>query len=244
MNNYYISAIGCYDYSDSEPMSLRKAKAKMKKRYKACIADENIADTDGIEITDTSIEIGMDEFYQSWIIRKAIEGNSIVDKLRGIVYMTEDCGREETKYQWTLEDATAGSIAAEIGSIVKDVIENMEKDAVEVKSQTSDETFLMTPDQIYAAYRHQEHEFLVNDARNHLNGFIYGDYYESPDDIDADEKAEIEADFLDKYHMTVEDAFDIIDDFVAEFHEIFDANIGENTLWETAIENVLRSLMR
>ena len=36
------------------------------------------------------------------------------------------------------------------------------------------------------------------------------------------------------------DAFDIIDDFVAEFHEIFDANIDENTLWETAIENVLR----
>lgn len=87
---------------------------------------------------------------------------------------------------------------------------------MKVKSTTADITYEMTEDQIEAAYRYQEHQYLIEDAKNQL---------------------ELNADWIeDRYGYSYDEIIGIAEELAKRFEESFDCSIPENETWNAVIE--------
>lgn len=87
---------------------------------------------------------------------------------------------------------------------------------MKVKSTTADITYEMTEDQIEAAYRYQEHQYLIEDAKNQL---------------------ELNVDWIeDRYGYSYDEIIGIAEELAKRFEESFDCSIPENETWNAVIE--------
>lgn len=87
---------------------------------------------------------------------------------------------------------------------------------MKVKSTTADITYEMTEDQIEAAYRYQEHQYLIEDAKNQL---------------------ELNADWIeDRYGYSYDEIIGVAEKLARRFEESFDCSISENETWNAVIE--------
>lgn len=87
---------------------------------------------------------------------------------------------------------------------------------MKVKSTMADITYEMTEDQIEAAYRYQEHQYLIEDAKNQL---------------------ELNADWIeDRYGYSYDEIIGIAEELAKRFEESFDCSIPENETWNAVIE--------
>lgn len=87
---------------------------------------------------------------------------------------------------------------------------------MKVKSTTADITYEMTEDQIEAAYRYQEHQYLIEDAKNQL---------------------ELNADWIeDRYGYSYDEIIGVAEELGKRFEESCDCNIPENETWNAVIE--------
>ena len=96
----------------------------------------------------------------------------------------------------------------------------------------------LTAEEIETIYRYQERQYRLQDAKNHLLEYLYGDMNYEPDDNEKQE-------FLMNYHVSFDDAIslesekEILTSFADKFEEVFDCNSDENALWSYAIVSVL-----
>ena len=91
----------------------------------------------------------------------------------------------------------------------------MDKDILVVSSATG-ASYVMTEDQIEAAYRYQEHQYLIEDAKNQL---------------------ELNADWIeDRYGYSYDEISGVAEELGKRFEESCDCNIPENETWNAVIE--------
>lgn len=87
---------------------------------------------------------------------------------------------------------------------------------MKVKSTTADIAYEMTEDQIEAAYRYQEHQYLIEDAKNQL---------------------ELNADWIeDRYGYSYDEIIGVAEKLGKRFEESCDCSIPENETWNAVIE--------
>lgn len=90
------------------------------------------------------------------------------------------------------------------------------KSKIVVKSPSTGATYIMTEDQIEAAYRYQEHQYLIEDAKNQL---------------------ELNADWIkDRYGYSYDEIIGVAEKLARRFEESFDCSISENETWNAVIE--------
>lgn len=91
----------------------------------------------------------------------------------------------------------------------------MDKDILVVSNATG-ASYVMTEDQIEAAYRYQEHQYLIEDAKNQL---------------------ELNADWIeDRYGYSYDKIIGVAEELGKRFEESCDCNIPENETWNAVIE--------
>lgn len=84
--------------------------------------------------------------------------------------------------------------------------------------------WLMTPEQIEAAYRYKEHQYRIEDAENQL---------------------ELNADWIhDKYGYSDDEIMDFADELAERFEDKFDCNVSENDAWVARITEMFNSVGR
>lgn len=98
--------------------------------------------------------------------------------------------------------------------------------------------YCMSEDQLEAAYRFRQMQYLQQDAKNHLDLFIFGDDPEQMTNFDLEYQANA---FMEKYHMETIEAYALVDKIVAQFEHDSDCNLDENSQWENAIRTVLNT---
>lgn len=82
----------------------------------------------------------------------------------------------------------------------------------------------MTPEQIIAAYRYQEHKFRIADAKNQLDA---------------------NADWIeDEYGYSYDEIMDFADELVERFEDEFDCNVSENGAWADRITEMFNAVGR
>lgn len=94
----------------------------------------------------------------------------------------------------------------------------------------------MTDDQLEAAYRFRQRQYLYMDAKVHLGQFIYG---VDPEALAEEEAERLEMEFMGKYRMMPSDAYSKIGKIVSRFEKDADCNVDENSRWENAITAIL-----
>lgn len=91
----------------------------------------------------------------------------------------------------------------------------MDKDILVVSNVTG-ASYVMNEDQIEAAYRYQEHQYLIEDAKNQL---------------------ELNADWIeDRYGYSYDEIIGVAEELGKRFEESCDCNIPENETWNAVIE--------
>lgn len=84
--------------------------------------------------------------------------------------------------------------------------------------------WLMTPEQIEAAYRYKEHQYRIEDAENQL---------------------ELNADWIhDKYGYSDDEIMDFADELTERFEDRFDCNVSENDAWVARITEMFNAAGR
>lgn len=85
-----------------------------------------------------------------------------------------------------------------------------------VVSNVTGASYVMNEDQIEAAYRYQEHQYLIEDAKNQL---------------------ELNADWIeDRYGYSYDEIIGVAEELGKRFEESCDCNIPENETWNAVIE--------
>lgn len=85
-----------------------------------------------------------------------------------------------------------------------------------VVSAATGASYVMNEDQIEAAYRYQEHQYLIEDAKNQL---------------------ELNADWIeDRYGYSYDEIIGVAEELGKRFEESCDCNISENETWNAVIE--------
>lgn len=100
-------------------------------------------------------------------------------------------------------------------------------------------TYALTEAEVEAAYRYKEKQYRLQDAKNHIDGFIFG---ADPESLDESEAAEAEAQFEKQYGIScsqLRESFDLVYEY---FVDLFDCNEAENGTWETAVQQVVKQL--
>lgn len=76
----------------------------------------------------------------------------------------------------------------------------------------------MTPEQIEAAYRYQENQFRIADAKNQL---------------------ELNADWIEEqYGYTYDEILEFAEELAERYHDNEDCNVSENDMWVSQIERM------
>lgn len=85
-----------------------------------------------------------------------------------------------------------------------------------VVSAATGTSYVMNEDQIEAAYRYQEHQYLIEDAKNQL---------------------EFNADWIeDRYGYSYDEIIGVAEELGKRFEESCDCSIPENETWNAVIE--------
>lgn len=113
----------------------------------------------------------------------------------------------------------------------------MEGKNTAVEFEYNGKQYAMTAEEIEAAYRYREHQYLLEDAKRHLKFMIC---FDSEADLDDPELADDILEFEKHYETTVEEAMEMLEDFVDAFKDDFTCDIGENMQWYMAICNTLK----
>lgn len=88
----------------------------------------------------------------------------------------------------------------------------------------------MTEEQIEAAYRFREHQHRIEDAKRQIEYCGFG----------TDEPSEEHREYFEsRWGFDMEHALTLAEDVIDEFDRIFDCNVAENDLWDTAVMKVL-----
>lgn len=100
--------------------------------------------------------------------------------------------------------------------------------------------YSMTEQEIEAAYRYQEHQYRLEDAKRQLNTLAFG--CDDGSDFDDPEDEEAKRYFAEDYGISYEEAGseDMLEEYLRRFENRFDCDIDENSQWEAAIRAVLR----
>lgn len=100
--------------------------------------------------------------------------------------------------------------------------------------------YSMTEQEIEAAYRYQEHQYRLEDAKRQLNTLIFG--CDDGSDFDDPEDEEAKRYFAEDYGISYEEAGseDMLEEYLRRFENRFDCDYDENSQWEAAIRAVLR----
>ena len=84
--------------------------------------------------------------------------------------------------------------------------------------------WLMTPEQIEAAYRYKEHQYRIEDAENQL---------------------ELNADWIeDKYGYSYDEIIEFSEELAERFQDNFDCNESENDAWVASITEMFDAVGR
>ena len=97
----------------------------------------------------------------------------------------------------------------------------MDKDILVVSSATG-ASYMMTEDQIEAAYRYQEEHYREMDARHFID--------ERLEWVDGDKDV-----FEKEYGVSYNDAIEDIDYLASRFMDEFDCNVPENEIWNEVL---------
>lgn len=99
--------------------------------------------------------------------------------------------------------------------------------------------YAMTEQEIEAAYRYRLHQYRLEDARRHLNIFVFG--VDDGSAFDDPEYEEDRANFAVEYGITYSFAMsdEMLEEYVRRFEDSFDCNCDENRQWEAAILGAL-----
>ena len=111
-----------------------------------------------------------------------------------------------------------------------------------VTFQHNGRTYVMSVDEIEAAYEYRKHQNLLSDAQNHLKELCVGwnlDGYDpgcEPEDEDTRNALD---DFKMIYGMTFDEALQHLEAYVIRFQCGFNQELTEDEQWEYAIRRVL-----
>lgn len=99
--------------------------------------------------------------------------------------------------------------------------------------------YAMTEQEIEAAYRYQERQYRLQDAKSHLNILVFG--VDDGSDFDEPEDDEAKRYFSEDYGISYEGAIseDMLKEYLRRFEDRFDCDYDENSQWEAAIKAVL-----
>lgn len=100
-------------------------------------------------------------------------------------------------------------------------------------------SYEMTREQIYAAYRYQDHLYMMEDAKRHLIQLVECD---DEADMYSEINEEKLKDFEEFYGITIEEALGLADVFVKCFEDRYDCNVDENSQWNEVIHEYLLSI--
>lgn len=103
--------------------------------------------------------------------------------------------------------------------------------------------YAMTPEEIEAAYRYQEEQYRLQDARNHLNDYVFG-VYDPEDTMEEDEYAEALQSFEQRKRVKYKDALASLDYIYELFERFFDCNCDENSVWDMALNEYFEEARR
>lgn len=100
--------------------------------------------------------------------------------------------------------------------------------------------YAMTEQEIEAAYRYQERQYRLLDAKSHLNALVFG--VDDGSDFNDPEDEQSKRDFAEDYGISYDEAVseDMLAEYLRRFEDCFDCNYDENSQWEAAIKTVLR----
>ena len=117
---------------------------------------------------------------------------------------------------------------------------------MEINSETirffyDEKEYVMTAEEIEAAYRFREREYRLADAERQVSIFCFG--VDDPDCLTAEESLKAKADFLRHYKISYEEAQkeDFLNLIIQNYEDRIDCNIDENSQWENAITYTLLS---
>lgn len=98
--------------------------------------------------------------------------------------------------------------------------------------------YTMTHQEIEAAYRYQEHQYRLQDAKRQLNIIIFG--YDDADPEDSEFNDDLRR-FERQYNTSYEKATacDMLEEYLRRYESRFDCDQSENDQWEAAILAVL-----
>lgn len=116
---------------------------------------------------------------------------------------------------------------------------SMEQRADVIRFEHNGVKYAMTEQEIEAAYRYQEHQYRLADARRQFNLFVFGD--DDGVDFDDPKYEDTKFNFAVKYGITYTDASsdDMLEEYLRRYENRFDCNYDENSQWEAAICAVL-----
>lgn len=99
--------------------------------------------------------------------------------------------------------------------------------------------YAMTEQEIEAAYRYQERQYRLKDAKRQVNIFVFG---VDEGGFDGPVSVQLKKDFTEEYGISYEEAVseDMLEEYLRRFENRFDCNYDENSQWEAAIRAVLR----
>lgn len=99
--------------------------------------------------------------------------------------------------------------------------------------------YVMTEQEIEAAYRYREHQYRLEDARRQFNTIVFGS--DGASGLDDLKSKQAKADFSVRYGIGCEEASsdDMLEEYLRRFENRFDCNQDENSQWEAAILAVL-----
>ena len=100
--------------------------------------------------------------------------------------------------------------------------------------------YAMTEQEIEAAYRYQEHQYRLEDAKRQLNTLVFG--CDDGSDFDDPEDEQSKRYFAEDYGISYDQAVseDMLEEYLRRFEARFDCDYDENSQWEAAIRAVLR----
>lgn len=104
--------------------------------------------------------------------------------------------------------------------------------------------YFMTEEEIEAAYRYQLHQYLLENAKQNLNIFVFG--LDDGSAFNDPEDEETKASFVQQYGISYEQATsdEMLEKYLQEYVNHQDGSESDNVVWENAIHEVLSGYMQ
>lgn len=103
----------------------------------------------------------------------------------------------------------------------------------------------LTDDEVYEVYEAQQEQFRLQDAREHLDEFVFGG---DPEVLEEDAVEREKQRFLEQHGFSYDEAVDpaskhyVLEEAARRFRNKYDCEIDENSQWEAVIEYLLEDM--